>query len=554
MGGEAGGDRRLGVRVEGGGRFHQEEHVGLREEGAGQPQPLALAAGDVACLVVEVAVEPVRQGVGDVGGGRRVEGPPDGVVGVVGAAGEGGAQVAREEVGVVVGEEEVAPQGVPVPGGEGGAAPGDPGSAVPGEAFGDGAGLLRAGAGQGGHPARGDGEAGVGVVQLGGVLRRVEAGAGGAGGRGEGEDVGDPAGGDEAAGQVVGALDEGGDGDQQRRDVAVDRHEFADGDGSGGRHPGADPGDDGEEEDEEAGGEGLYPAGEGGDAVAERDECLGAGVVAGGEDPFAAEAVEDAQPRHEVTGERGQLPLLLAVAALGAVQPAEQRADRQGEGGDAEQDDQGEQRGDAEEQDGGDGVGGGRADAGAGDGQGLGDPADVPRLEVGEFPGGDLPGQGGAEAGDMAGDHLHGPVGGVHPDPGHGAVPQDAEDGEGGAGGEQRARPQEQRPGVPAAQTVVDRPGQQVGRGDEQAHPGRAPEGPEQHAATLTGRQPPQEPERSAVVRHARVRVGDPAVVTRAHSWAATIPPLVPRHGSCPRPPSPHAGDHTTSGAFTRPA
>ncbi|MEU0138633.1 hypothetical protein ABZ203_02035, partial [Streptomyces albidoflavus] len=32
-------------------------------------------------------------------------------------------------------------------------------------------------------------------------------------------------------------------------------------------------------------------------------------------------------------------------------------------------------------------------------------------------------------------------------------------------------RPQEQRPGVPAAQAVVDRPGHQVGRGDEQAHP-----------------------------------------------------------------------------------
>lgn len=72
---------------------------------------------------------------------------------------------------------------------------------MPGEAFGDGAGLLGPYAHQGGDSARGDGEAGVGVVQLGRGLRRVEAGPAGGGRWGQGEDVGDAAGGDEAAGR-----------------------------------------------------------------------------------------------------------------------------------------------------------------------------------------------------------------------------------------------------------------------------------------------------------------------------------------------------------------
>jgi hypothetical protein len=60
------GDQGLGVGVEGGGRFHGEEDLGVGEEGSREADALALAAAEVSCLGVEGGVEAVGEGVEDV--------------------------------------------------------------------------------------------------------------------------------------------------------------------------------------------------------------------------------------------------------------------------------------------------------------------------------------------------------------------------------------------------------------------------------------------------------------------------------------------------------
>ena len=46
VGAQPGGDPRLGVGVDGAGRLDQHQHLRVGGEGAGQHQPLALAAGE----------------------------------------------------------------------------------------------------------------------------------------------------------------------------------------------------------------------------------------------------------------------------------------------------------------------------------------------------------------------------------------------------------------------------------------------------------------------------------------------------------------------------
>ena len=72
---EAGGDPGLGVGVDGRGGLDEDEHLRVGGEGAHEHEPLALATGQAAAALLELALPAAGQRVEDVVGRRGVEGP-----------------------------------------------------------------------------------------------------------------------------------------------------------------------------------------------------------------------------------------------------------------------------------------------------------------------------------------------------------------------------------------------------------------------------------------------------------------------------------------------
>ena len=80
--GEPPGDAGLGVGVDGARRLDEDEHVGVAQQRPGEGEPLALAAGERAAALLELAVEAaVDRGEGIVGVGDVEGGEPGVVVG-----------------------------------------------------------------------------------------------------------------------------------------------------------------------------------------------------------------------------------------------------------------------------------------------------------------------------------------------------------------------------------------------------------------------------------------------------------------------------------------
>ena len=67
----------LGERVDGVGRFDQDDDLGIRQQAPGQPQTLQLPTGERPTATGHRCVETVGQGVDDVGGAGRCQSLPD---------------------------------------------------------------------------------------------------------------------------------------------------------------------------------------------------------------------------------------------------------------------------------------------------------------------------------------------------------------------------------------------------------------------------------------------------------------------------------------------
>ena len=126
------GDPRLGVRVDRAGRLVQHEDGGVGDQGAGEDEPLALAAGQRPATLLDLGVQAVRQRVEDVvgvgGPHRRHQG---GVVpGGVPERVELAAQGAGEQPRVLVADEHQSTDGVDGEVGERDPAEGHPGASA----------------------------------------------------------------------------------------------------------------------------------------------------------------------------------------------------------------------------------------------------------------------------------------------------------------------------------------------------------------------------------------------------------------------------------------
>ena len=149
---------------------------------------------------------------------------------------------------------------------------------------------------------------------------------------------------DERARDLVHGLGRRPQRDDEERRVAVEGHEVARVDLAGQREVGAEPRDD---DDEDPGEEHLRRVERRlrlRHAHAGLPDLLRAVAVAAEEHALAADAAQHAQPGHRVGAERGQLPDLLALLALPALERLDDDAEAGGEHRHAEQHDQAEHR------------------------------------------------------------------------------------------------------------------------------------------------------------------------------------------------------------------
>jgi len=294
--------------------------------------------------------------------------PDAAVVGLV-PPGDGLPQGAGEEVGVVVRDQDPVADLIDRDGVEPDAAPGGLRLGEPAEPFDDRRGVCRPDADERGQQAGPHLDPGQRIPQNrrrgGRVHRRGRVGVI----AGQVEQPGDPPGGDQCAGDVAAALDEGRHRDHQHGDVAVHGHEVADSDRALRGHPRGQPGDDRQEERRQAAGKRTDPARRSTDVVAGLAQRPGLMPVAGGVGALAAEAVEYPQPAQHVDQSGSQRTLPLAVRRAGAIDAAQQRPDRDGQQRHSGQQDDGDQRGDGQHDDGDHGVGHDRSEPGTGHGQ-----------------------------------------------------------------------------------------------------------------------------------------------------------------------------------------
>ncbi len=417
-------------------------------------------------------------------------------------------------------------------------APSRPGRGVAGHAVQDRRRVRRVRRGQGGQTAREDAHARLRVVQgrrfrrsvpRARVLQWLQA-----------QEPHDPPRRHHAPAQLVPALHPERHRPHQDRDIAVHRHQLAHGDVPLGGQAGREPGDDGEEQGGQADAEGLHPAGDRAHPVALGPQALGVAVEGVGDQGLAAEAVEDAQPAREVGDTGGEDALAVAVLRLGALQSGQERPHQDDDRRDAEEDHGREDRGDRDQQGGDRQIGDAGTDTRADDGQGLGD-----RLHVAHTDRDDLPGPGparerGAETDRLRDDHLDRAEVGVHPHPGHRAVPHDAQPGVERPDREQREAPAGQRRPVARLKAFVDRLRHQVRRRRQQHHPGTAQQRPGHGPSRLTAHQPPQIPPAAPDVGRAGILVR----VDHTSPWSPLrrLTPDCPatpgadrRTGRCPR-------------------
>lgn len=425
------------------------------------------------------------------------------------------------------------------------AAPGHVRGGVPAEPVDHGRGLVGAGSRQHGQPARDHPDPGLRIVQGGRELRGVERVRGRGDGL-QGQEPDDAPGGDHAPGEFVAAVDEEVHRHDEDRDIAVHRHQLADGDVSLGGQPGREPGHRGQQDGRQPHGERLDPARHRADPVPLSTQLPRVTAERVREQLLAAEAVQDAQTAREIADARGQDGLPFPVPRLGPLEAERQRPDEHGRQRNPEQEHRRQLHRDRQQQRGHDAVGDDRGQTGSDDGQRSADRVHIAHADRDDLPRADLPRQGRAEPGRVLDHEFDRTEVGVHPDLGHRAVAYDTQTGVEHSGPEHGGRPASQRRPVARLQSVVDRPGQQIRRQRQESHPHGGDRRAGDRPVCLPGDQPPQEPPAAPAVRCPRRRVRVDHRASSAPSSALIRPSATrrgcrarpgagPRTGPCPR-------------------
>ncbi|WP_433204823.1 hypothetical protein ACQP00_36650 [Dactylosporangium sp. CS-047395] len=199
-------------------------------------------------------------------------------------------------------------------------------------------------------------------------------------------------------------------------------------------------------------------------------------------------------PPEHVDEPRGELPLLFAVGTTGTVEPPQQRPEDDAEDDDARRHDQRDHPGDLAQEGQNHGVGDHSTGAGPGHIERAGNQPHVADADGDDLTGGDTAREGRSECHTVFHDRIDRSQRTVEPDLGHGAVPEDAQDGVGQAYHEDRGGPGDEGAWLLGAQTTVDRLGDQVRRDREADHPERTPERAQRGAPPLLPGQPSQIP------------------------------------------------------------
>jgi hypothetical protein len=177
---------------------------------------------------------------------------------------------------------------------------------------------------------------------------------------------------------------------------------------------------------------------------------------------------------------------------LTLVQRPQQRPEAEHQHRYADQHDQAEHRRRREQDDGDHREGDDRAGEPGGHLQHVADVREVAGADADHLAGGQVLGQGGAEVGGLAGDHLDRAVGGAQPVRHREPVPHDAGPGLQDADGKECDGPEQQAPGVTRGDALVDRLAQDRGHERLRAHPDDAEHHPAQERGLLPAGQPEQ--------------------------------------------------------------
>ncbi len=207
----------------------------------------------------------------------------------------------------------------------------------------------------------------------------------------------------------------------------------------------------------------LDPAAHGTDAVPLGEQTLGPGRIPAPEEAAPADTGEDAQSRHDVRRSGREEALLVPVRRLGALEPAQQRPDKQRDRRHTQQHENREERGEGPQHDGDDRIGDDRAHTGPGHREHVRHVRDVGARDRRDLPGGELARKHRTDPGQMTQQNSRGARGRILADERHRPVPHDAEIGQPHARHDNRQNPQRQRLVVVAAQAVVDGPGDEIG-------------------------------------------------------------------------------------------